>query len=197
MACNDDGNNLLVLPAMETSIKDKILMLRCQRASIFDGITTAKGREELAARIASELPAFLHWLLHDYCAPDDMPRGRLGVAGWQHPDPIDKMYDLSPEAQVDGIITNLLFPSETTKKKWTGLESQLAAEIYADASAARQMSFIIGRGAISLRAMLNQLAEHVPARYARKRMARGFVWTILPPPDELEEFDPTSASDTQ
>ena len=182
MACNDDGNNLLVLPAMEKSIKDKILMLRCRKATVFDGVTTAAGRDDLNARIAAEIPHFLHWLLHEYVSPQTVPRGRFGVEGWQHPDPIDKMYDLSTESEYHGIICTTLFPSPASACPWEGTQAELKAALYADAGARAQLSDVIGRGVNSCRALLNNLAEKFPRHYLKPpRAKRGVIWRIFPP----------------
>ena len=181
MALNNDGNNLLVLPHLESSVLDKLLMFRCQRASIFAGVHTSDQRGELNARIAGELPAFLHWLLHEFTAATDVPQGRFGVAHWQHPEPVEQLYDLSAEAEYDGVLCTTLFRPPNPAVPWEGTQADLKRELYDDTAAARQLSDVIGRGINSCRALLNNLSAKYPRRYLKRHTKKGVVWSIYPP----------------
>ncbi|MEI7808483.1 MAG: primase-helicase family protein [Verrucomicrobiota bacterium] len=105
IAGNDDDAGLQVCPALSPSLEDKILILRAQQA---EGLPqTHEERDEWAARIRAELPAFAAYLLA-WRPPEGLtldPRTR--VMNFWHPKIVSALRDLQPEMRFLELIDTL------------------------------------------------------------------------------------------
>lgn len=103
LSANDDPESAISLPSLDASFADKIIYLRCYAPPqpFFDpGAPT--GREDFAAAIRHELPAFL-WDVEAYEIPEGMTKGRFGQAEFHHPAILDLLENgshLIPLAEV-------------------------------------------------------------------------------------------------
>jgi hypothetical protein len=94
IALNSEPEHLQVLPEMDESLRDKIILSLAGEAQIPPEL--ADDPEELGTVIDGELPAFLHWL-EGWEIPAEMVdrRGRI-VCSW-HPDLLASLDGISPE----------------------------------------------------------------------------------------------------
>jgi hypothetical protein len=76
LSINDDEESLNVLPLMDKSYLDKMIILDCQPSRY---APNAENWKEWRKRIASEIPAFLYWLLNDLRVPREIFDERYGV----------------------------------------------------------------------------------------------------------------------
>jgi hypothetical protein len=84
--CSNLGESLQVLPPLSEDFEDKILALVAHRAELdlpWD-LSTREGQLAFRAELSRELPAFAHFLLHEWTAPEGLT-GRFGCAAWAHP----------------------------------------------------------------------------------------------------------------
>jgi hypothetical protein len=81
LAVNSEPENMMVLPALDDSLKDKISLFLCNRARL-DGLHS---RDEISAHLKAEIPAFIYYLENSN-HPKHLHNRRTGVAAWHHPE---------------------------------------------------------------------------------------------------------------
>jgi hypothetical protein len=83
LSCNDSEKYLNVLPDIDNSLVDKILVLKCSRGGIPEDYGDHQIKKKFLAKVTSELPAFLEYLISlDASGPEF--KGRFGVAIYQN-----------------------------------------------------------------------------------------------------------------
>jgi len=89
---NDGKANLMQLPTMEDSTLDKMSIVHVKPATLPATRTT----EEYMAygeALAAEVPAFAHWLMHEYEIPEVLTGGRFGIQAVQAPDLMEELFE--------------------------------------------------------------------------------------------------------
>ena len=82
LSCNDEAKYLNILPDMDDSLMDKVLVLQCGKGGIPEDYGDAQTQKTFLAKVTSELPAFSHYLLNLKIEPKYL--GRFGVAIYQN-----------------------------------------------------------------------------------------------------------------
>lgn len=102
IAVNDGPQDVQVLPELNGSLRDKIIITRAGEAAIPPDLVDDP--ESLGIKIAKEMPGFLHWI-EGREIPSHMvdTRGRI-VCFW-HPDIIEMLDGISPENRLAEIIS--------------------------------------------------------------------------------------------
>jgi len=140
IACNNEPENLLVLPPLNHDLADKLMLLHCQPA------VTCRGDAEwkaFTAAIEAELPGFLH-ACEKMDIPENMRDSRCGIGAFQHPLLVDALGELSPEHQLLQLVDQLAAGGEITWP-WEGTAAQLKQVLTArDASTARDAERLLG-----------------------------------------------------
>jgi hypothetical protein len=71
-----------------------------------------------------EAPGFLHWLLNTFRLPESLVDDRrYGVASWKHPDLVEALNCLSPEASLLALVDAILWTYGA--KEWRGTADEL------------------------------------------------------------------------
>src|SRR5438067_1319969 len=96
VTCNLHAKSLSILPDMDGSIRDKLMLFKCAdwRPSFVD----------VEAVIARELPFFLRWLLAWTPEKPLETNERFGIDSWHHPDLLFKSFEDSPA----GLLSEML-----------------------------------------------------------------------------------------
>jgi hypothetical protein len=183
ISCNDEPENLLVLPPLDESIKGKLILFKVERnKSAFPGPTDAQ-RAAFLRTIQSELPAFAADLL-EYEIPPSLADDRYGVAHFHHPDILNELGALQPETELVEFIDEELFggPSGDTKV-WEGSVTKLMGQLEGLNSSVRQQAidFFRAKGSRVVGAYLGRLAKSYPERFSYKHTRKGGIWTISAP----------------
>jgi hypothetical protein len=111
---NDDAVSMRLLPDLDMSIKDKLMIFKCNDGFGFTHETKGKAEEEL--------PAFARWLL-DYETPSEMVELRFGVKAFINKDVQDMA---GANSNFSHIIELLSMYRKTLKgDSWEGTCSQL------------------------------------------------------------------------
>jgi hypothetical protein len=98
MTTNTDADSLSILPNLDGTILDKLMIVKMNRAHT--PWFRKKTHREIEDTIYSELPHALEWLANQYTPPDFVVRGasgRFGINTFHHPDIISMAKDLSAE----------------------------------------------------------------------------------------------------
>ncbi len=177
VSVNDEPENLMILPPIDESLTDKLILTRTRTATLPCSTQSDEGRDKCWQTLTSELPAFLAWL-KAWQIPGEFQSGRYGVKEYHHPEIMVTLAELSPEAKLAQLIDTALF-SEAIKVSWTGtateLESLLTGHSATAYEARRLLSFNTATGVY-----LSRLAVKSPDRYERKHTNAGNEWLIKP-----------------
>jgi hypothetical protein len=150
ISVNDDADTLRSLPVVSDGYGDKILIFHCRKKKLpilgdadlrlaseaddadgwgDDADDDSFLRErEIRRVIRAEMPAFLHWLKHDYKIPEELVRPeyegdnprRFGFRSFHHPVIREQLFDDTPAAQLMRLIDMAEFggAADIPKKLW-------------------------------------------------------------------------------
>lgn len=170
LSTNDDSDNLGVLPNLDDSMRDKLIIVRCGVAEM------SLDYQENLARFVGELPAWVHFLLNDFRIPEEIQDRRFGVTAWCHPEIEKELADFDPLERFQEILEKVLFGDGDSSPQRLS-----AAEIHAQmvnhsiyGHLARQ---ILPASSISGR-FLSSLVKKKPDRY-EKRESKGRVTYLI------------------
>jgi hypothetical protein len=107
VCCNVDPESLRILPTMDGTIKDKIMLFRIDPE--FAPVFLPKNSEN-EGRVMREMPFFLRWLL-DYQVDErvvDRKNTRFAVKSFHHRDLIDEANSEQPEARLAEMIAQIM-----------------------------------------------------------------------------------------
>jgi hypothetical protein len=122
IAVNDDPEHLQVLPTIDDTSGDKLSLFKCSRATL-GGLDD---RNQIATKIAQELPAFLHYLeTTDH--PPEIKEARQGVLPWHHPAALELLGEISPEERLRELIRECVATQGEIVKNgfWRGTATEL------------------------------------------------------------------------
>lgn len=182
ISLNDEPEDLLVLPPMDRSLEDKIMLFKATRPRLPDTHTEAD-RARLRTRIKAELPAFLHWLTN-WQIPVELASGRFGVTHWHHPDLLHSLAVLSPEVRLLELI-------DTQAKIWTvigpggqpweGTAEDLERNLIDGSGPTQRQCDKLLSFPRACATYLGRLADAYPNRVKQHRTAQHNRWRIFPP----------------
>jgi len=171
ISLNDEPEDLHVLPPIDSSLEDKLILLRAYRRDLPMPSSTVEERKLFGDTLRRELSAFLHWLLTDYSIPEDLRFERFGVRHFHHPELLAMLREISNEALLMELMERYLDgPFEGTASE---LESHLL--YYAPHQTRTLLSFTGAAGAF-----LAKLAREPNARVRKCRTAEANRWKIWP-----------------
>jgi hypothetical protein len=174
---NDEPENLMILPPIDPSLEDKIILLKTEKATVPCDTTTNEGRDKCWETLVNEIPFFLHWL-EIWEIPEEYKSGRYGVTHYHHPEILDTLCELSPESKMEQLLQVALF-SEPIKQAWNGtatdLEQVLTSHNLTGYEARKLLSFNTACGVY-----LGRLQLKKPNKYSKKHTENGNEWSIEP-----------------
>jgi len=184
LSVNEEPENLMVLPPIDDTLADKLIILKCRKPEPPPGHT--EEMQALLLMVDRELPAFAHFvdrltIPHDYAEP------RTGLRHYHNAEIVQALQGLSPEAKLDQLITVAFFQDST---EWEGKALELETALTRrDApwhhEAQRLFTFNTACGVY-----LARLATAMPDRY-RKRIVHGDPrWRILAPKSRPSPYEP-------
>lgn len=176
---NDEPENLMVLPPIDDSLEDKLILLRARRDPMPMPTGTSEERRVFWETLLGELPAFVDFLL-GWEIPEALRSSRFGVAHFHHPELLRAIDDLSPERRLLDLIDAELFRGPLSGH-WEGKAEKLAKRLMSSESrsayeARRVLSFNSACGVY-----LARLAKKHPGRVSRRLLHGSYLWKIEPP----------------
>lgn len=179
ISVNDEPENLLILPPLDESLKDKLILLKASKQESVMPTITLEERKRFWQALLAELPGFI-WKLMHWEIPADIKGGRFGVLHFHHPDLLQALEDAAPETKVLALIDTAFKHGVWNKEKETKfegtaeeLESQLMLQYPADARRLFTWSNAVGT-------YLGRLADKYPERVQRHRTASERLWIVKP-----------------
>lgn len=181
VSLNDEAENLMVLPPLDESIKDKIILLLCKPAT-FPGEDAQEGAfAEFLGTMQTELPAYFSWL-RSWRVPQEMKNRRFGVIAYQHPKLLEALEDLAPEVRLMGFIDTLK-PGENWPSFWSGTAADLEAALLEKDKTGRVQRLLTYSTACGV--YLARLKHRYPERVENLgREDNRVIWRLTGPKDK-------------
>jgi len=127
ISLNDEAENLMVLPPLDDSLRDKIIMLKASKAKIPYDADDMAGRRKWRQTLSNELPGMLAYLAQ-WRLPSAKQDARYGCSAWQHPELLEALDDLSPEMRLLSLI-DALRPWPYGNQPWIGTANDLEEKL--------------------------------------------------------------------
>jgi len=201
-SCNRDTVSLAAMPPLANGLADKTTMLSCEPADFGPDVAFVK------AKIEKERAQIHSYLLRNYCAakvPEEWRIGfngkpdRMKIRAWQHPDLLEMLAAISPEAKLLQMIDETLFdPIDSEDKKKAIFKAPIigpAREIesrikkdgkYSENQLERVFSSVSACGSL-LDHLSRSFPERVKIEKAAKQNSGKVIWRINPPAKENNE----------
>ena len=179
---NDEPENLMVLPPIDDSIEDKIIILQASHSRMPMPTATHEERGEFWKCIVSEIPAFLY-VLSQWQIPEELRSERYGITHFHHPDILREIDALAPEYRLSVIIDNELF-SGPCVPTWKGTAEDLEMRLTNHGEYQHEARKLLNWNN-STGTYLGRLAKKYPVRYSRDRTNTRREWIICPPSESL------------
>jgi len=177
---------MMVLPPLDESLLDKVILLRCEKHPMPIRADTVAGQQELREVIERELPA-LAAAVDRFEIPPDMRDPRCGVAAYQHPDLLSALDSLAPETRLLELIDEVVFNGHPARIVWAGLSSALASELRRSDAFGREAEKLLHyRDACGT--YLGRLAKRYPDRVTRTLRDGRNRWTIQAPREAVPDL---------
>jgi hypothetical protein len=176
---NDEPENLMVLPPIDDSIEDKMIILRASKFQMPMPTATLKQRKAFWQRLVEELPAFLDFLLQ-WEIPSKLVSDRFGIKHFHHPEILRAIDNLAPESRLLRLIEDEIFGSDAADV-WKGSAEQLERRLCAEESRCRNEARKLFTFNTACGVYLARLHKKDPRRFEYDRHADRRIWTIHPP----------------
>lgn len=175
LSVNDEPEALMVLPPLDDSLKDKIMLFRCERAEL------PADRKRIWNSVLKELPAFLTWL-DKWSIPARLRQGReskrFGVDTYHNKDLFELLSHVSPETRLLNLVDEAIKWHEEDHRTWIGTAVQLEKKIRTCVFGSSVDKLFYYDTACSV--YLSRLAQQHPERVSRGSSKRA-EWTICGP----------------
>ena len=175
---NDEPENLMVLPPLDESIEDKLILLRARREGMPMPTESSEQRRAFWDQLISELPAFVGFLL-GWDIPEKLLSARFGIREFHHPDLLQAVDDLAPERRLLDLIDAELFSGPMTEA-WEGKAEQLEKELTGIGSDSAYEARRILNFSTACGVFLSRLAKKHPGRVSKRILEGSALWTIEP-----------------
>lgn len=191
VSINDESENVQILPPIDDSLEDKLMIFRAVRHVMPMPTGTAAERAAFWARLVGELPAMLKFLV-GMEIPAGLRCERFGVRYYHHPEIMRLLNEVAPEVRLLALIDATFFTApagglghnaavprgsivQTAEELESGLTGQNANHSF---EARRLLGWNNACGTY-----LGRLARLRPDRVQAARLAGARRWQITPPAD--------------
>jgi hypothetical protein len=118
MSVNDEIENLSMLPVLEGSVLDKVMVFKTGRPNCLP--TCDRERDPFRLEIKSQLPAFIASLL-DHQIPENLEGGRFGITNYINLEISGALEEISHETQLYDLMEAVLFTKLDKETDKSGL----------------------------------------------------------------------------
>ena len=179
MTLNDEPENLMVLPPMDESIEDKLILLKADKCPMPMPTATPEERAEFWRVLLEELPGFLAHV-ETFVIPPTLVSQRFGIAHYHHPELLARLDDLAPESKLLGIIDGHI---RQDGQAWVGRSADLERLITSVHAPYRDEARRLLYWPNACGAYLGRLRRRYPDRITYRQVGeeRERIWTIQPP----------------
>ncbi len=181
---NDEPENLMVLPPLDESLKDKITILKAHRTKIVYDSDSDEARQRWRTRMTADLPGLLSFV-STWRVPHELRDVRYGVKSHQHADVLEALSKLSPEDHLLSLI-DAIGIWDLHGHPWEGSAAKLEQKLLEADKLGRVLRLLSYNTACGC--YLARLAARPNSRVVISKRASGKAyWMILPPIDHDDE----------
>ena len=139
ISVNDEAENLLMLPPLEESIEDKIMLLKVSRAIMPMPSDSPQHRMEFWDAVRAEIPSFIHFV-ENYEIPEELKESRFGIQAFQHPELVEVLKEMTHENRLMELMQIIVIPENGV---WKGTLEQLETQLLEDSTYKRQLEKLL------------------------------------------------------
>ena len=172
VSLNDEAENLIMLPPLDASIQDKLMLFKVKPAKMPMACDRPKDREAFWEAIKAEIPAFVYFL-RNFEIPEELADSRFGISAYQHPDIVAVVEDMSPEKRLLELIEVTILPGGPFEGTLAELESRLIG----DPTFGRQVEKLL-YFSNALQTYMRRLKKNRPDRVITKKSNGVRLWEI-------------------
>lgn len=183
ISVNLEPENLLVLPVIDQSIEDKLILLKVTRIGPPMPASTGAERDKFWKTLMSELPAFVDFLMK-WEIPEKLRSPRYGITHYHHPEILAAVSELSPENRLLSLIDRRVFAG-TGLSVFEGPAEELERSLADGNTAYEARSLLSYTSACGV--YLGRLAAKYPARVSSKLRRGQRIWSIRAPVSAAED----------
>jgi hypothetical protein len=183
ISLNDEPENLMILPPWDDSVEDKIILLKAEQSEMVMPTVTNEERAVFWSALLAALPALVYHLLN-WEIPEDLIDHRYGVKAFHHPELLDALGALAPEARLMELIEAEIFkpviPTGRPSDPWEGTSSALELRLTNDISPVRYQARALLSWPGACGTYLNRLQKLYPERITFHKTRKDRLWKIAP-----------------
>ena len=139
ISVNDEAENLVMLPPLEESIEDKIMLLKVSRAIMPMPSDSPQHRMEFWDAVRAEIPSFIHFV-ENYEIPEELKESRFGIQAFQHPELVELLKEMTHENRLMELMQIIVIPENGG---WKGTLEQLETQLLEDSTYKRQLEKLL------------------------------------------------------
>ena len=139
ISVNDEAENLVMLPPLEESIEDKIMLLKVDQAIMPMKSDSPRSRVEFWDAVRAEIPSFLHFI-ENYVVPDELQESRFGIKAFQHPALVEILKEMTHENRLMALMEIIVIPDNGS---WKGTLEELETALLEDSTYKRQIEKLL------------------------------------------------------
>ena len=177
ISLNDEPENLMILPPLDESLIDKIIMLKVDVPDFPLDSSGVVNRADLWNTIKDELPGLIDHIEQFKISGENLDT-RFGLKGFQHPELMDALEELNPEGKLLELIDQHLV---SDNKSWEGTTINLEAELLDSDSDCRRQAEKILKHPMAVKNYLMHLKKKYPNRISTRESNGKSLWVIRQP----------------
>ena len=173
ISVNDEAENLVMLPPLEESIEDKIMLLRVRQAIMPMQSDSPRSRVEFWDAVRAEIPSFIHYV-ENYEIPEDLKESRFGIKAFQHPSLVEILKEMTHENRLMELMQIIVIPENGV---WKGTLEQLETQLLEDSTYKRQLEKLLYYPT-ALMTYMRRLQKTMPQRVKSVRDKHKRMWEL-------------------
>lgn len=168
LSCNDERENMMIMPPLDESLLDKVALLKCGPTVLDDD------REKQWWNFVKELPSFVR-----HCLAQRVPKiwkdQRYGIRAFHNPDLLEALAETTEETRLENFIEEVIF-KQPNIREWEGTAMELEREIRNSPFAASAQQFFSFTSACGT--YLARLEKKQPDRFKSTKSRGRTTWHI-------------------
>ena len=159
ISVNDEPENLIMLPPLEESIEDKIMLLKVGKAKMPMNSDCPRSRVDFWKGLRAEIPGFIHFV-EKYEIPEEYKESRFGIRAFQHPDLVEILTEMTHENRLMELLDIIVIPENGS---WKGSQEDLELALFGDSIYKDQIKKLLYYPT-ALQTYLRRLHKSLPER---------------------------------
>jgi hypothetical protein len=187
ISINDDPDLLMVLPPLNGSVDDKMMLFKCAYVSESIAFASTGGEQDqtkLWNAFVAEVPSIRAWLL-TYCkrVPKRWRDNRFGIVAYHHPELKKELAAFTSEIRLLNILDEAFFDGDGPHEDKEGKAMALENELKKSPGGGEADKLL--RYANQFASLLGKLNKIMPERVS-KRIKDGFTTWVIHPPSQQQ-----------